>query len=120
MASGGAEAKKDIYDEPPTLGIPRQYVVAMMAQLFILGFRGAVPYNWRTVPSVSIFSYCETLFLAGDFVSRQQRSFSRALFGTCIFAICRSFCCALLVHWSWFLVFDLFGHCLGKSLATVY
>nr|CAN79631.1 hypothetical protein VITISV_038057 [Vitis vinifera] len=80
VASGGAEAKKDIYDEPPTLGIPRQYVVAMMAQLFILGFRGAVPYNWRTVPSVSIFSYCETLFLAGDFVSRQQRSFSRALF----------------------------------------
>ena len=31
VASGGAEDKKGIYDEPPTLGILRQHVVSMMA-----------------------------------------------------------------------------------------
>ena len=42
MASGGAEAKKGINDEPPTLGIPRQHVVSMMALFGRLDFRGLV------------------------------------------------------------------------------
>ena len=42
VASGGAEAKKGIYDEPPTLGIPRQHVVSMMALFGRLAFRGLV------------------------------------------------------------------------------
>ena len=42
VASGGAEAKKGIYDEPSTLGIPRQHVVSMMALFGRLAFRGLV------------------------------------------------------------------------------
>ena len=42
VASGGAEAKKGIYDEPPTLGIPRQHVVSMMALFGRLAFQGFV------------------------------------------------------------------------------
>ena len=40
---GVREPKKGIYDEPPTLGIPRQHVILMMAFVGRLAFRGAVP-----------------------------------------------------------------------------
>ena len=39
----GCESQKGIYDEPLTLGIPRQYVVSMMAFVGRLAFRGDVP-----------------------------------------------------------------------------
>ena len=39
----GCGSQKGIYDEPPTLGIPRQHVVSMMALFRRLVFRGAVP-----------------------------------------------------------------------------
>ena len=58
MASGGAEAKKGLYDEPPILGIPRQHVVSMIVCLDVWLSEGLSPYKWRTVASFCIFSYC--------------------------------------------------------------
>ena len=45
VASRGAGAKKGIYDEPPTLGIPRQHVVSMMALLCVWLFERLSPYK---------------------------------------------------------------------------
>ena len=45
VASRGAGAKKGIYDEPPTLGIPRQHVVSMMALLCVWLSEGLSPYK---------------------------------------------------------------------------
>ena len=45
VASGGAEAKKGIYGEPPTLGIPRQHVVSTMALLGVWLSEGLSPYK---------------------------------------------------------------------------
>ena len=41
----GCESQKDIYDEPPTLGIPRQHVVSMMALLVVWLSEGLSPYK---------------------------------------------------------------------------
>ena len=45
VASRGARAKKGIYDEQPTLGIPRQHVVSMMALLCVWFSEGLSPYK---------------------------------------------------------------------------
>ena len=59
MASGGAEAKKGLYDEPPTLCIPRQYVVSMMAFTWAFGFpRVCPPINSALFLLFAFFSYC--------------------------------------------------------------
>ena len=143
VASGGAEAKKGLYDEPPTLCIPRQYVVSMMAFAWTFGFpRVCPPINSALYLLFAFFStafswepfffllllrpllflrketrkfFCtgdfvlRHSFAAGDFASRQQSFSFRALFGTCILAICRSFCCVcLLIELGFWFVWALF------------
>ena len=41
----GCRSQKGIYDEPPTLGIPRQHVVSMMALLGVWFSEGLLPYK---------------------------------------------------------------------------
>ena len=41
----GCGSQKGIYDEPPTLGIPRQHVVSMMALLVVWLSEGLSPYK---------------------------------------------------------------------------
>lgn len=124
MASGGSEAKKCIYEKPPTLRIPRPFVVSMIALLCLFGFpRGCSTTNRALYPFLHFFyciflrafllatfccflcflcvktlkAFCTGVFASGLccwwFISRQQPSFFRFLFGTYRFCYCPSFGC---------------------------
>ena len=57
---GAAEAKrrKDIYGEPPLLGIPRRYVVSIAARLSVWNTEELSPLNRDSSLCVCIFAFC--------------------------------------------------------------
>ena len=134
VARGGAEAKKGLYDEPPTLCIPRQYVVSMMAFVWTFGFPRVCPpinralyllfaffstaFSWEPFffllllrPLLFLSKETRKHFCTGDFVSRHSFaagvlvSKQRSFFFRASFGTCTFAIAVPFVGFCWFFGF---------------